>query len=76
MKIEDIFDESAYEHDEQYDVNDKEYEEYNAEEIYEFGGVDYGENQPPKPLWRDLVEGILIIIIYILLCVCYAFMIL
>ena len=66
MKIEDIFDESAFEHDETIDNN--EWEEYNAEEIYEFGGVDYGETQPSKPLWRDIIEAIPYILLYLIVC--------
>ena len=73
MTEEEIFDESAFEHDEQYDVND--YEEYNAEEIYEFGGVTDHDAKPSKSTWQDFIEALPIIVIYLLACICYTLLI-
>lgn len=66
MTEEDIFDDSMYERYDQ--CNDSDWEEYNAEEIYEFGGVAEDSTQPSKSTWQDLIEALLYILLYFTIC--------
>lgn len=73
MTEEEIFDDSMFERDDQ--CNDSDWEEYNAEEMYEFGGVTDYDAKPSKSIWQDLIEALPIIVIYLLACICYTLLI-